>query len=79
MASGQDFSLAVIAADLKTQQKHDQVALTMDKCVSSCFMSLKENKLLPSEDRCLRNCFVKNIAFQNYFDDEMRYFLRNSA
>lgn len=71
------FNLSVIATDLKQQAEHEQTASTLAKCTKSCFMSLKTNTLLPTEERCLRNCFVKSSDFQEYFENEARYFLRN--
>ena len=49
----------------------------MAKCTKNCFLSLKTNNLLPTEERCLRDCFVKSTDFQEFFENESRYFLRN--
>lgn len=57
------FHLGVLAQDLKEQFTHDQAAVTMAKCTKNCFLSLKTNNLLPTEERCLRNCFVKSLEF----------------
>ena len=51
----------------------------MGKCTKNCFISLKENELLPTEERCLRNCFLKSLEFAEYFENEMRYTLRNES
>lgn len=71
------FNLQILAQDLKAQQNHDQAEATLTKCTKSCFLSLKTGQLLPTEERCLRNCFVKSLDFQEFFENETRYFLRN--
>ena len=72
------FNLQTIAADLKTHHVHDMAASTLTKCTKSCFISLKENILLPTEEKCLRNCFIKSLDFHEYMENELRYSLRNS-
>jgi hypothetical protein len=52
-------------------------AQIMAKCTTSCFMSMQESSLLPTEERCLRNCFIKSNDFNVYFDKELKYVLRN--
>ena len=42
-------------------------------------MSMKEQKLLPTEERCLRNCFVKSNDFNSYFENELSYAMRHLA
>ena len=71
------FNLQVLAQDLKDNFDHDQAASTMAKCTKNCFLSLKTNQLLPTEERCFRNCFVKSLEFQEFFENETRYFIRN--
>lgn len=71
------YSLPVIAKDLKAQFDAELAASTLAKCTKSCFMSMQEQKLLPTEERCLRNCFVKTNDFNSYFEDELKYALRN--
>lgn len=70
-------NLQVVAQDLKEHFNHEAAASAMAKCTKSCFMSFKTNQLLPTEERCLRNCFVKTADFQEFFENEQRYFLRN--
>jgi Tim10/DDP family zinc finger len=69
--------LQVVANDLREKFHHDSAASVMSKCTKSCFMSLKTHDLLPTEERCLRNCFVKSLDFQEFFENETRYYLRN--
>ncbi len=57
------FNLQVLASDMKDQFAHEQAASTMAKCTKNCFLSLKTGNLLPTEERCLRNCFVKSFDF----------------
>lgn len=72
-------SLPVIASDLKAQFESELVALTLSKCTKSCFMSMKEQKLLPTEERCLRNCFIKSSDYNSYFENELSYAMRHLA
>ena len=71
------FSYAALNSDLNEQQTLNLAAATLAKCTKSCFMSMKENELLPTEERCLRNCFVKSHDFNAYFEREFAYGIRN--
>ena len=71
------FNGAVIAHDLQDLLDNDIASATMLKCTQNCFMSLKENTLLPTEDRCLRNCFIKSHNFNLYMTKELNYLQRN--
>jgi len=51
-------------------------AKTMEKCHASCLVSLDEDKLLAHEEACFRNCFVKSAQFNQHFDKEIKYTLR---
>ena len=70
-------NLSVLAVDLKEQFDNELTADTMAKCTKSCFMSMQESKLLPTEERCLRNCFIKSSSFNDHFENELKYTLRN--
>ena len=59
------------------QSKLELDSLTMAKCTKSCLMSMKEDSLLPTEKKCLRNCFIKSIDFNSMFAEETAYQLRN--
>ena len=50
----------------------------VQKCLNNCIVSYKEVGLLPSEERCLRNCYMKSYDFFRYADDELKFFLRNT-
>lgn len=71
------YNIPVLARDLQQQYQNDLAATTMAKCTKSCFMSMKESTLLPTEERCLRNCFIKSHAFVQYTEFEMNYAMRN--
>ncbi len=49
----------------------------MKKCTKACLLSMKENTLLPTEERCLTNCFIKSGNFNTYFEKEIAYVMRN--
>ena len=70
------YNLAVLASDLRKTHSHDVAAATMKKCTTECLLSLKESELLPTEERCMRNCFTKSHQFNELFDRELRYTLR---
>ena len=70
-------NLAALAAEIKEQFEGQEAQATMLKCTKACFLSLKENTLLPTEERCLTNCFIKSGNFNTYFDKEMAYVMRN--
>ena len=72
-----NYNYPALFEDMTAKNEMDTAAYTMAKCTKSCFMSMKENSLLPTEERCLRNCFVKSADFQNYFDSELKYTIRN--
>lgn len=55
----------------------EEASIVMDKCTTSCFMSMKENTLLATEERCLRNCFQKTFDFKNYYNRQAQYAFRN--
>ena len=70
-------NLAVIS-DLQKQQAEQQAAAqVMQKCTRACFMSMQEANLLPTEERCLTNCFIKSGQFSEYFGKELAYVMRN--
>lgn len=64
--------------DLMANQSIDEFSQdVMNKCTSSCLLSLKESTLLPTEQRCLRNCFIKSHQFNDYMQMEGAYQFRN--
>ena len=71
------FNTAALVKAIDEQSQLDMDAQTMAKCTKSCFMSMQESALLPSEKRCFRNCFVKTIEFNRLFADELSFQLRN--
>ena len=70
-------NLVLIAEELKDQFEGIEAGQMMQKCTKACFLSMKENKLLPTEDRCLTNCFIKSGNFNTYFEKELSYVMRN--
>ena len=70
------FNLAVLQAELKEQFKHKLAATTMNKCHAACLMSVDEAQLLAREEACFRNCFVKSAQFNQHFENELRYTIR---
>lgn len=70
------YNLATIRENLALQHEDETSFDIMQKCTSSCFLSMKESELLPTEERCLRNCFLKHHQFQDYTQLEGAYQLR---
>ena len=54
------FNLSVLGSELKNQHQHQLAADVMSKCHKNCIMSVDEDRLLPTEEACFRNCFVKS-------------------
>ena len=77
VSSQTQFNMAIVFEDTQEQFRNDFAAQVMAKCTKACFLSLKESKLLPTEERCLRNCFVKSGDFNTHFTHELNYALRN--
>ena len=48
----------------------------MAKCTNSCLLSMRENTLLPTEEACLQNCFVKAWDFNANYTDKLAYTTR---
>ena len=70
------YNLNVLSHEMKEQLKHKLAATTMNKCHSSCLMSLGDNQLLPIEETCFRNCFIKSAQFNKHFENELAYSIR---
>ena len=77
MDANKVFNLPTLASDMANQHKNDVASVRMAKCTKSCFISMKENTLLPTEEGCLRNCFIKSHQFEKYFEQELNYNMRN--
>ena len=70
------FNLTVLSSELNKKFQHKLAAATMEKCHANCLMSLSEDRLLATEETCMRNCFVKSAQFNKHFENEMKYTLR---
>ena len=78
MSSGPNsFNQSQVKASMHEQYLADMNEQVMDKCTQNCFLSMKENKLLPTEERCVRNCSIKSYKFNEWFQSETEYHLRN--
>ncbi len=71
------YDTKTLAQELYNEHIHEHSAAIMSKCTKSCFISLKEASLLPTEEGCLRNCFIKSFNFKEFADQELRYTLRD--
>lgn len=72
------FSLQNIFYDLQTHFDREKSANILVKCTRSCFLSMQEKDLLPTEERCLRNCYAKSFDFHEFMEKELKYTLRNT-
>jgi hypothetical protein len=70
------YNLASLRDNMAIQNADENNFAVMAKCTSSCFISMKENTLLPTEQKCLRNCFIKSHQFSDYMQMEGAYQLR---
>ena len=59
--------------------KQEKAAVTIQKCSQHCIADFKDDSLLPSEERCLRNCYIKALELEEYLDTEMRYTIRTMS
>lgn len=71
------YFLSNIVKEMKTLHDDEMGFNMMNKCTKVCFISFKEEKLLPSEESCLKKCYQKSIDFNKFFEDEMKYTLRS--
>lgn len=67
------YNLAALRETLVAQHEDEQSFNIMQKCTKSCLLSLKENQLLPTEQKCFRNCFFKHHQFADYLKMESDY------
>ena len=70
------YNLNVLSHEMKEQLKHRLAATTMNKCHASCLMSLDDSQLLAREETCFRNCFIKSAQFNQHFENEIAYSIR---
>ena len=72
------FNIPMLGSQLSERFGQDVAYATVQKCLNHCVSSYSEGSLLPTEERCLRNCFVKSYDFFKYADDELKFFLRQN-
>ena len=70
------FNMANLMKQVDDKRQLELDAATMAKCTTQCFMSMQESTLLPTERRCLRNCFVKSADFNKLFAHEASFQMR---
>ncbi len=70
------FNLAVLQQEMNKLHSHSLAQATMAKCHKDCILSLDESKLLAHEEACFRNCFVKSPQFNEHFQKEIQYTIR---
>lgn len=64
------YNLATLREAIASQNAEEDSFDIMAKCTASCLISLKENALLPTEEKCFRNCFMKSQQFNDYMQLE---------
>ena len=52
-------------------------AATVAKCTQGCLMSLKEGKLLQTEEACMINCYNKAFDFNANYSERFAYSYRH--
>ena len=73
---GTQYNIPMLSNQLSEKFGQDIAYTTVQKCLNHCVLSYNEGSLLPNEERCLRNCFIKSYDFFKYSDDELKFFLR---
>ena len=59
--------------DLAEEGEMQIAAATVAKCTNSCLMSMKESKLLQTEEACMINCYSKAFDFNQNYSDRLAY------
>ena len=70
------FSMPTLLRDLAEDGEMQIAAATVAKCTNSCLMSLKESRLLPTEETCLMNCYSKAWDFNANYSEKLAYATR---
>ena len=71
------YNLDVLGETLQSSFERSHAAKIMSKCTTACVKSYEESKILPSEERCLVNCFAKSKDFMELADENIKYYVRN--
>ncbi len=72
------FNLQSLGDALQLTFERSHVQASMGKCTTACVASYEEKGLLPSEDRCLQNCFAKSQDFLEFADEQIKHYVNNS-
>ena len=75
---GEQYNIPMLGNQLSQKFGQEIAYTTVQKWLNHCIISYKETGLLPTEERCLRNCYIKSYDFFKFADDELKYFLRNT-
>ena len=63
----------MLLAQMAMDGENQLAMATVAKCTNSCLISMRENTLLPTEEACLQNCFVKAWDFNANYRDRLAY------
>ena len=70
------FNMASLMRDLAEDGEMQIAAATIAKCTNSCLISMKENRLLPTEEMCMMNCYNKAWEFNANYSEKLAYATR---
>ena len=73
MSDQRVFSKAMLLQDLAADGEMQLAAATIVKCTNSCLISLKESKLLQTEESCMMNCYSKAWDFNANYNEKLAY------
>ena len=76
MSEQKVFSMASLMRDLAEDGDMQIAVATVAKCTNSCLVSMKEATLLPTEEKCMMNCYSKAYDFNANYGDKMAYYTR---
>ena len=79
MERGQQYNIPMLGSQLQDRFGSDIAYASVNKWMNFCIKSYNEHTLLPTEEQCLRHCFIKSHDFFNYVDNELKFFLRTQA
>lgn len=68
--------MPALMRDLAEDGEMSIAAASVAKCTNSCLMSMKETRLLPTEESCLINCYSKAWDFNANYSEKLAYATR---
>ena len=68
--------MPALLRDMAEDGEMQIAAATVAKCTNGCLISMRENRLLPTEVACLMNCYSKAWDFNANYTEKLAYATR---